>query len=194
MEAKAPAPIQTQTQSQQPPGQAVVFKATQTAGKGMSFSPHAAKTVLASLVMLFLVGGVGVGVYLVSQQQQIKSRASNEIPENLSAVVPKNAVNPASPSAQTSPQSSTTSSDLNSIVIPELEESETTASEAATFVESYDFSDDGIVNSVDLSVMYSGWGTPKNEIQHQADLNGDGIINGIDYSLFLPHFSQTSGN
>ncbi len=193
MEAKIPAPP-SQTQQQQPPAQAVVFKATEASGGRVSLTPHATKTILASFVMLFLVGGVGVGVYLVGQQQQIKSRASNEIPDNLSAVVPKSAINTASPSAQATAQNSSNSADLNSIVVPELEESEIIATESASSAASYDFSEDGMVNSIDLSVMYSGWGTPKNETQQKADLNEDGIINGIDYSIFLPHFSQTTGN
>lgn len=53
---------------------------------------------------------------------------------------------------------------------------------------SADFNDDGLTNSVDLSVMYSGWGAPSTETQKKADLNTDGIINGIDYSIFLPKF------
>lgn len=53
-----------------------------------------------------------------------------------------------------------------------------------------DFNSDSLVNSVDLSIMYSGWGNPKTEVQKKADLNGDGIINGIDYSLMLPKFKK----
>lgn len=52
-----------------------------------------------------------------------------------------------------------------------------------------DFNGDGKVNSVDLSFMYSAWGTPKTEAHKKADLNLDGVVNGIDYSLFLPGFS-----
>lgn len=53
---------------------------------------------------------------------------------------------------------------------------------------STDFNDDGLTNSIDLSFMYSGWGTPQTDGQKKADLNTDGIINGIDYSIFLPKF------
>lgn len=51
-----------------------------------------------------------------------------------------------------------------------------------------DFNGDGQTNSIDLSVMYSGWGTPETAVQKKADLNSDGKINGIDYSIFLPKF------
>lgn len=51
-----------------------------------------------------------------------------------------------------------------------------------------DFNGDGRTNSIDLSIMYSGWGSPKTDIQKKADLNNDGVVNGIDYAIFLPKF------
>jgi hypothetical protein len=67
--------------------------------------------------------------------------------------------------------------------------SQTEASQSSTPSEQdKDFNGDGKINSIDLSYMYSGWGTPKTDQQKKAELNGDGIINGIDYSLFLPSF------
>jgi len=51
-----------------------------------------------------------------------------------------------------------------------------------------DFNDDGFINSIDLSLLYSGWGNPKTDVQKKADLNQDGVINGVDYSFFLPKF------
>ena len=53
-----------------------------------------------------------------------------------------------------------------------------------------DFNEDGLINSIDLSVMYAGWGDPESEMQQKADLNNDSKINGIDYSLFLPQFKK----
>src|SRR5690242_18726468 len=70
MEAKGPF---------QPPAnqQPVVFKsANSTGGGGLSFSSKTVKTGLAAIVMLLLVGGVGTGVYLVGQKQQLSSKAS----------------------------------------------------------------------------------------------------------------------
>lgn len=51
-----------------------------------------------------------------------------------------------------------------------------------------DFNGDGITNSIDLSLMYSGWGNPETDGQKKADLNNDGVINGIDYAQFVPKF------
>lgn len=51
-----------------------------------------------------------------------------------------------------------------------------------------DFNGDGITNSIDLSLMYSGWGNPETDGQKKADLNKDGVINGIDYAQFVPKF------
>lgn len=176
----------------QPFDQPVVFKAEGSSGNGTSITFNSAKTILASFLMLFLVGGVGVGVYLVGQQQQLKSKASNDIPENLSAVVPKNALNTPSPTTQAT--SAAINSDSEDGSDTSASDSDEDASESAEVDNLYDFSDDGIVNSVDLSVMYSGWGIPQNDNQRKADLNKDGIVNGIDYAIFLPHFNGKAEN
>ncbi len=49
-----------------------------------------------------------------------------------------------------------------------------------------DFNDDGIINSVDLSVMYTAWFRSGN-----ADLNRDGVINSADYWILSQNFLQT---
>jgi hypothetical protein len=195
-----PSPVETSVPVNDIPqaGNAVIFKADSPAGSSITMPKLNIKLALASFLMFFLVGGVGVGVYLVGQQQQVKSRASNDVPENISAVVPKNVVNTATASAQPAsasakPSQTTASSSLANISIPEFDSSASagfTSSESAELSDMYDFNDDSAANSVDLSIMYAGWGTPKNEEQKNADLNGDGIINGIDYSIFLPHFNQ----
>lgn len=183
----------------QVPGNPTIFKSEKPSSVNLNIKAPNLKLALASFVMLFLVGGVGVGVYLVGQQQQIKSRASNnELPENLSAVVPKNVVNQsATPSAKAASASaqtiSSSSGSLNNLVIPPLDASISgsfSASEAASLIEVYDFNDDDTANSMDLSIMYAGWGIPKNDQQKRADLNSDGTINGIDYSMFLPYFNK----
>lgn len=206
MEAKVPnppnVPPQSIIQDMQVPGNPVIFKSENSAKANFHIKSPNLKIVLASFVMVFLVGGVGVGVYLVGQQQQIKSRASSNdiVPKNLSAIVPQNVVNQTAtpsaktplPSSQTNNQS-TESSTLTNITIPELDSSlsaSINSSESATLIESYDFNNDSAANSIDMSIMYAGWGTPKNDQQKKADLNGDGIINGIDYSIFLPNFNK----
>lgn len=63
-----------------------------------------------------------------------------------------------------------------------------TASSESAQPASADFNQDGLTNSIDLSVLYSGWGTPNTDTQKEADLNSDGVINGMDYSMFLPKF------
>lgn len=54
----------------------------------------------------------------------------------------------------------------------------------------FDFNSDNQINSVDLSVLYSAWGTPETETQKKADINGDGVVNGLDYSKFLPQLKK----
>lgn len=91
----------------------------------------------------------------------------------------------ASASASASAQESPASLDT------ELIESTPSAPQPSSLTESEvstDFNNDGLTNSIDLSLMYSGWGTPETETQQKADLNSDGIINGIDYAIFLPNF------
>lgn len=53
-----------------------------------------------------------------------------------------------------------------------------------------DFNNDGFTNTLDLSLLYSGWGDPETDTQKQADLNQDGVINGLDYARFLPKFQR----
>jgi hypothetical protein len=191
MESKVPPPPPSQIADIPQAGNPVIYKADKPVGNHLSLPQPNLKLTLASVVMLFLVGGVGVGVYLVGQQQQIQSRASNEIPNNLSAVVPKNVVNSATPSA--TPATASSAGSLTNITIPELDSSDSadlSSSESALMSDIYDFNGDQAINSLDLSIMYAGWGTPKNDPQKNSDLNGDGIINGIDYSIFLPQFSK----
>jgi len=53
-----------------------------------------------------------------------------------------------------------------------------------------DFNNDGLINSIDLSIMYAAWGEPESDIQKKADLNNDDTVNGLDYSTFLPKFKR----
>lgn len=53
-----------------------------------------------------------------------------------------------------------------------------------------DFNNDGLTNSIDLSLMYSAWGNPETAAQEKADLNGDGAVNGMDYAAFLPSLKR----
>lgn len=71
-----------------------------------------------------------------------------------------------------------------------LESSPLEASNTSTTTSEFDFNGDQNINSVDLSVIYSAWGQPENEIQEKADLNGDGVVNGLDYAKFLPNFRR----
>lgn len=94
-------------------------------------------------------------------------------------------ISTSSASASASSQESSASLDT------ELIESTASAPEPSSLTESEvstDFNNDGLTNSIDLSLMYSGWGTPETETQQKADLNSDGKVNGIDYAIFLPNF------
>ena len=91
----------------------------------------------------------------------------------------------ATPNPSMSPSQTPTPSISTTLSIPQDTPVSSSASAQPT---SADFNNDGLTNSIDLSVLYSGWGTPENDTQKGADLNADGVINGIDYSLFLPKF------
>lgn len=69
-------------------------------------------------------------------------------------------------------------------------ETEQLSSQSAALTSEFDFNSDDQINSVDLSVLYSAWGTPETETQKKADFNGDGIVNGLDYSKFLPQLKK----
>ncbi len=59
---------------------------------------------------------------------------------------------------------------------------------ASSSAASFDFNSDSLINSIDLSVVYSAWGNELDtDLKKKADLNGDGTVNGLDYALFLPN-------
>lgn len=91
-------------------------------------------------------------------------------------------ITPGSPNPPVVPESSA-SAQTNETLQP--------ASQSGTFTnEEFDFNSDNQINSVDLSVLYSAWGTPETETQKKADFNGDGVVNGLDYARFLPKLGK----
>jgi hypothetical protein len=50
-----------------------------------------------------------------------------------------------------------------------------------------DLNGDGVVNTLDLSILLSDWGTSN----PSADINHDGTVNVLDLSLLLAHWGQT---
>ena len=56
-----------------------------------------------------------------------------------------------------------------------------------------DFSDDGIVNSLDYALFRSKWNTRKGEPDWDAkyDLHIDGVINSLDYAIFRDNWNKT---
>ncbi|MEM3062754.1 MAG: fibronectin type III domain-containing protein [Nitrososphaerota archaeon] len=49
-----------------------------------------------------------------------------------------------------------------------------------------DFNNDGKVNSVDLGVLMSYWGSPE---KPPADLNQDGVVNSVDFGILLSQWT-----
>jgi hypothetical protein len=49
-----------------------------------------------------------------------------------------------------------------------------------------DFNRDGLVNSVDFSLLISAWNQPSTTY----DLNGDGLVNTLDYAIMAQHWSR----
>lgn len=92
-------------------------------------------------------------------------------------------LDPASAQPSASPETSP-----SPIVTEVLQSTASAQSSGATSTGSTDFNNDGLTNSIDLSVLYSGWGDPETDTQKKADLNNDGKINGMDYAVFLPKF------
>ena len=72
----------------------------------------------------------------------------------------------------------------------DINETLQSASQSAIENTGFDFNSDDQINSIDLSVLYSAWGTPETEAQKKADFNGDGVVNGLDYSKFLPQLKK----
>jgi hypothetical protein len=49
-----------------------------------------------------------------------------------------------------------------------------------------DFNRDGLINSVDFSLLISAWNQPSTTY----DLNGDGLVNTLDYAIMAQHWSR----
>lgn len=81
-------------------------------------------------------------------------------------------------------------SNLSSATIKITPVSSPSASITPTLSTNFDFNLDSQINSIDLSIIYSAWGTPITDTQKKADINGDGVVNGVDYSLFLPQMQK----
>ena len=52
-----------------------------------------------------------------------------------------------------------------------------------------DFNGDYVVDSADMGLLYTAWGTDNPEY----DLNGDGIVDGADLGILLNHWTDTNG-
>ena len=65
---------------------------------------------------------------------------------------------------------------------------------AATSHTDPDFNDDGIVNSLDLRLFISNWGTRAGgeNWDTKFDLNGDGIVNSLDLRILVFQLGQDS--
>jgi len=81
---------------------------------------------------------------------------------------------------------------INSTTILQTEETTTNNPDSQTSSPPNvaDFNNDGLINSIDLSIMYAAWGEPESDTQKKADLNNDDTVNGLDYSTFLPKFKK----
>jgi len=60
-----------------------------------------------------------------------------------------------------------------------------------TPVQNYDLNDDGVINSVDIAVLFNEWRKQFGEEYFTTgDFNNDGVINSIDYSILRNHVSS----
>ena len=116
------------------------------------------KLFLIVFISLLAFGGIGVGVYLVSQQTQLKPKAA-EIPSTQAPTVATSSAQPSqSPLAQ-APSVASTSANLK-----------------------YDLNKDGSVNQSDYNLMLSYLKHPAQK-RPEFDLNSDGSINSLDLSI-----------
>jgi len=52
-----------------------------------------------------------------------------------------------------------------------------------------DLNQDGVVNSIDLTLLLACFNMPADECGHNCDINGDGQCNSIDLTLLLAKFN-----
>ena len=53
-----------------------------------------------------------------------------------------------------------------------------------------DLNQDGVVNSVDLTLLLVCFGQPASECPHDCDINGDGQCNSVDLTELLVKFNE----
>ena len=53
-----------------------------------------------------------------------------------------------------------------------------------------DLNQDGVVNSIDLTLLLACFNMPADECPHKCDINGDGQCNSIDLTLLLAKFNE----
>lgn len=158
----------------------VVMRSDGPTSSPFSKSAFNFKTIGIVLVVILVLAGVGVGVYLTRDHLQFNPKA--DTPPPAGGPAPINSVAP----LELTPEPSANRANSQQSSSPAVTENPATAAAQVSEI-SYDFNNDGKVNSIDLSFIYASWGTPKPG-QEKADLNKDGVVNGVDYSLFLPNF------
>lgn len=63
---------------------------------------------------------------------------------------------------------------------------------STTSVNIADLNNDGIVNSIDFSILAAGYGA-SGATRSQGDINGDGYVNTVDFNLLTGHWNETGG-
>lgn len=63
------------------------------------------------------------------------------------------------------------------------------AVESSTYIQKFDLNSDGMVNSLDLAIIYKNFGDPQDK---STDLNTDGVVNQQDVDLFNAYLLQSA--
>ena len=125
--------------------------------------------------------------------QNTKISILNRSPENTSDNLGSAEISIKTAAAGHDNNQASSSGNIQSSPSPRVEAANPVASSSAQTFDPADFNEDGLINSVDLSLMYSGWGKPETDAQKKADLNKDGVINGVDYAMLLTKFKAWEG-
>jgi hypothetical protein len=64
----------------------------------------------------------------------------------------------------------------------------------AGFMRAGDCNDDGVVNTVDFSIMRNSFGKSTGQLGYddRADFSGDSVVNAVDVAIHKSSFGQTS--
>lgn len=149
------------------------------------------------LILIILIGllifSIPLGIYLVKNQQTIKSRASQTVdcPDSLHGqLVGESCVSGVKVKKIVYKQENECRVFLEPVNEKCSNNPSPTPGVKPTVDQKYDLNKDGLINSFDIAIFLQIWRNPAHSRRGEVDYNGDGEINVFDYGYLLKDFKS----